>query len=87
MSRYEKLISSEEQLQHKIAVSEIRIQRSINSRNARKARAHRLIQKGALLEKYFDIEKLSISETEDLLKIFSTFVKEKMPDKYKKNNR
>lgn len=41
----------------------------------RKARARRLIQKGALLEKYFEIEDLSIEETEQLLERFSSFVK------------
>lgn len=41
----------------------------------RKARARRLIQKGALLEKYFEIEELSIEETEKLLERFSSFVK------------
>ena len=34
----------------------------------RKERTHRLITKGALLEKYFDIADFSIDETEALLK-------------------
>jgi hypothetical protein len=50
----------------------------------RKRRAHRLIQKGALLEKYLDIEHLEVEDTEELLKMFSSFLKEKIPEKYKK---
>lgn len=38
--------------------------------NERKQRANRLIQKGALLEKYFECEELTIEETEEVLKIF-----------------
>lgn len=34
----------------------------------RKARTRRLIRKGALLEKYFEIEDLSVEETEIFLK-------------------
>ena len=41
----------------------------------RKERASRLIQKGALLEKYFEISDLSIEDTEKLLAKFSDFVK------------
>ena len=51
----------------------------------RKERTRKLIQKGALLDKYFDTENLSIDETEDFLKIFSNYIKENKPDKYKKN--
>lgn len=40
-------------------------QREKNKR--RKERTHRLITKGALLEKYFEAEDLSIDETEKLL--------------------
>lgn len=42
---------------------------------SRKERASRLIQKGALLEKYFDIYDLSIEDTEKLLDKFSDYVK------------
>lgn len=41
----------------------------------RKERASRLIQKGALLEKYFDIYDLSIEDTEKFLDKFSDYVK------------
>lgn len=50
----------------------------------RKERTRRLIQKGALLEKYFDCEHLSPEETEEFLSIFSDFIKKNTPDKYKK---
>jgi hypothetical protein len=39
----------------------------------RRARTRRLIQKGALLEKYLDIENASIEETENLLKVLADF--------------
>lgn len=50
--------------------------------NERKKRANRLIQKGALLEKYFDSESLSVDDTEELLKIFSTYVNKNKPKKF-----
>lgn len=48
--------------------------------NERKKRANRLIQKGALLEKYFDCEDLTPEQTEELLKIFSDYVNHNKPD-------
>lgn len=51
----------------------------------RKQRANRLINKGALLEKYFESEELSVEETEELLKIFSVYVNENKPSKFKKS--
>ncbi|WP_121614467.1 hypothetical protein [Mesobacillus foraminis] len=39
----------------------------------RKARTRRLIQKGALLEKYLGLEDVSIEETEKLLKFLADF--------------
>lgn len=50
----------------------------------RKERTRKLIQKGALLEKYFNIENLSVEETEELLKVFANYVKANMPNKFKK---
>ncbi len=50
----------------------------------RKERANCLINKGALLEKYFECENLSIEETEELLKTFSVYVNEKKPSKFKR---
>jgi len=49
----------------------------------RKQRANRLIQKGALLEKYFDCSDLTVEETENLLSIFANYVNSNKPDKYK----
>lgn len=50
----------------------------------RKERAHRLIRKGALLEKYFEAENLDPDETEELLKIFANYINANKPDKFKK---
>ncbi|MEN2246140.1 hypothetical protein AAHZ69_10120, partial [Limosilactobacillus fermentum] len=49
----------------------------------RKARTRRLIQKGALLEKYFQAENLSVEQTEELLKMFAAYVNAHKPDKLK----
>lgn len=54
--------------------------------NSRKARTRRLIQTGALVEKYFDIEHLSIEDKEELFKLFSAYIKNNIPLKYKKQN-
>ena len=63
-----------------------RVERSIqlDSHKERKERTRRLIQKGALLENYFECEHLSVKETEELLKIFSHYVNEKKQEKFKK---
>lgn len=52
----------------------------------RKERTRKLIQKGALLEKYFDIDHLSVEETEEILTIFSEYVKANTPLKFKKKD-
>ena len=52
----------------------------------RKARSRRLIQKGALFEKYFEAENLSIDESEQLLKIFANYVNKNKPDKNKQDS-
>ncbi|MGM0890086.1 MAG: hypothetical protein ACQEW5_24815 [Bacillota bacterium] len=49
----------------------------------RKERARRLIQQGVFLEKYFAIYHLDVENTEELLKIFSEYVKQKTPEKFK----
>ncbi|MBC2069337.1 hypothetical protein [Listeria booriae] len=66
-----------------------RIEQSIvrEKQKQRKARTRRLIQKGALLEKYFECDQLNVEETEKLLKIFASSVNEKKPDKYKKTKK
>lgn len=43
------------------------------SNEDRRERTRRLIQKGALFEKYLENENVSIRETEDLLKVLAEF--------------
>ena len=50
----------------------------------RKERAHRLIRKGAMLEKYFECEHLSPDETEELLKMYAKYINTNKPNKFKK---
>ncbi|AQQ55242.1 hypothetical protein [Planococcus lenghuensis] len=45
----------------------------------RKARTKRLVETGALAEKYFALEDLSIEERETIFRTFSEFVKSKRP--------
>lgn len=54
-----------------------RLQRQMqrDSERLRKERTHRLIQKGALLEAYFDMRDSSIEETEKVLCIIAPEVK------------
>lgn len=67
---------------------EMSIKRSNLSESSlkRKQRTRRLIQKGALLEKHFDCEHLTIEETEELLSIFSNYVNANKPNKFKREN-
>ncbi|HFC9218566.1 TPA: hypothetical protein QFV23_002569 [Enterococcus faecium] len=53
----------------------------------RKRRTKRLIEKGALLEKYFEIDYLTVEETEEFLKIFSEYIKANKPKKYQKKEK
>ncbi|MED5094480.1 hypothetical protein [Bacillus safensis] len=51
----------------------------------RKSRAHRLIETGALAEKYFDLPtSLSLDERKELFKMFSDFIISNKPKKFKK---
>ena len=86
-NQLENLISKKDEIQKKIERENLILKKSkyLESTKERKARTRKLIQKGALLDKYFDTENLSIDETEDFLKIFSNYIKENKPDKYKKN--
>ncbi|NHI66433.1 hypothetical protein ET005_10035 [Lactococcus petauri] len=86
-NQLENLISKKEEIQKKIEHENSILKKSkyLESTKKRKERTRKLIQKGALLDKYFDTENLSIDETEDFLKIFSNYIKENKPDKYKKN--
>ncbi|MDG6165202.1 hypothetical protein [Lactococcus formosensis] len=86
-NQLENLISKKEEIQKKIERENLILKKSkyLESTKERKARTRKLIQKGALLDKYFETENLSIDETEDFLKIFSNYIKENKFDKYKKN--
>ncbi len=63
-----------------------RLERSLSRDHQveRKKRTRRLIQKGALLEKYFEAENLSVEETEELLKTFAAYVNGNKIPKYKR---
>ena len=82
------LVSSKDKLQKKIDQEEFILRQSKYFENSktRKERTRLLIQKGALLDKYFETESLSVDDTENLLKIFSNYVNSNKPDKYKKDN-
>ena len=53
-------------------------------RQDRKGRTRLLIQTGALCEKYFDMEDLSLSEREEVFKLFSSYIKNNIPLSLKK---
>ena len=63
-----------------------RLERSLSRDHQieRKKRTRRLIQKGALLEKYFESEHLSVEETEELLKTFSSYVNGNKSEKFRR---
>lgn len=63
-----------------------RLERSLSRDHQieRKKRTRRLIQKGALLEKYFESEHLSVEETEELLKTFAAYVNGNKSEKFKR---
>lgn len=84
----EKLLAKREKAQKRIEIEELKIRQSqyIKNKKTRKARTRKLIQKGALLDKYFETESLSADETESLLKIFANYVNSNKPDKYKKDS-
>lgn len=84
----EKLLANREKAQKRIEIEELKIRQYqyIENKKARKARTRKLIQKGALLDKYFETESLSADETESLLKTFANYVNSNKPDKYKKDS-
>ena len=84
----EKLLAKREKAKKRIEIEELKIRQYqyIENKKARKARTRKLIQKGALLDKYFETESLSADETESLLKIFANYVNSNKPDKYKKDS-
>ena len=87
-NQLEKLLEKREKAQKRIEIEELKIRQYqyIENKKARKARTRKLIQKGALLDKYFETESLSVDETESLLKIFANYVNSNKPDKYKKDS-
>lgn len=50
----------------------------------RKKRTRRLIQIGALSEKYFDLYSNDLHEVEEIFSQFSSYIKEKKLDKHRK---
>lgn len=73
-----------------IKKTEARLEKAKLQRNRlknidRKHRANRLIQKGALLEKYFECYDLTPEETEELLKTFANYVNANKPYKFRKD--
>lgn len=82
------LVSSKNKIQKKIDQEEFTLRQSkyFEKSKLRKERTRLLIQKGALLNKYFETEKFSLDDTEKLLKMFSNYINSNKPDKYKKDN-
>lgn len=58
-------------------------QKNKDKQEERRQRTRRLIQKGALLEKYFEMEKYSIEDTEKFLEQISELVKSKKTNYFK----
>ncbi|VDG18632.1 hypothetical protein (plasmid) [Lactobacillus plantarum] [Lactiplantibacillus mudanjiangensis] len=84
-NQYEKLIAQKARLKEQMAREDFKLRQSkyYENRQVRKARSRRLIQKGALLEKYFQADKLSVEQTEELLKMFADYVNAHKPSKFK----
>lgn len=57
------------------------------SKLSRKERTHRLIQIGALSEKYFDLYQNNIEDIEEMFSQFSLYVRANKLDKHKKGER
>ncbi|MGY5263883.1 hypothetical protein [Lactiplantibacillus plantarum] len=75
-NQYEKLVEQQARLTQKIERENFKLRqfKYYENRQARRARSRRLIQKGDLLEKYFQADNLSVEQTEELLKIFADYV-------------
>lgn len=78
MNEFEKIKKTEAQIE------KAKLQRNRLKSISRKERAHRLIRKGALLEKYFECDDLTPDQTEELLRIFADYINENKPNKFKK---
>ena len=88
-NQYEKLVDQQARLKQKIEREDFKLLQSkyYESWLDRKARSRRWIQKGALLEKYFQADNLSVEQTEELLKTFADYVNAHKPNKEIKLNR
>ena len=86
--QYNNLIKQRDRAEKKLEQVDFKARQSkyYESQKKRKARSRRLIQKGALFEKYFEAENLSIDESEELLKIFADYVNANKTNKYKKDS-
>lgn len=84
-TQMKKLLNQQKRLEAKIEQQDFKLRQNkyYENQRARKARTRRLIQKGALLEKYFQAENLSVEQTEELLKIFANYVNAHKPNKLK----
>lgn len=84
-TQIKKLLDQQKRLEAKIERQDFKLRQNkyYENQRARKARTRRLIQKGALLEKYFQAENLSVEQTEELLKIFANYVNAHKPNKLK----
>jgi hypothetical protein len=84
-NQYKKLVEQQARLKQKIEQEDFKLRQSkyYESRQERKVRSRRLIQKGALLEKYFQADNLSVEQTEELLKIFADYVNSHKSNKFK----
>lgn len=87
--RLDNLISQKEKLEKKISQQDFKLRQSkyIENSKQRKLRTRILIQKGALLDKYFETENISVDDTEKLLKMFSDYINENKPKKFKKSRK
>ncbi|MGJ3707125.1 hypothetical protein ACLOB2_10755 [Levilactobacillus brevis] len=84
-NQYDKLVKQQTHLKQQIEREDFKLRQSryYENRQARKARSRRLIQKGALLEKYFQADHLSVDQTEGLLKTFAGYVNAHKPAQLK----
>lgn len=59
------------------------IEKNKRKNEERRKRTRRLIETGALAEKYFEIHDLTIEQREELFNMFSSFIKANKPDHLK----
>ena len=84
-TQMKKLLNQQKRLEAKIERQDFKLRQNkyYENQRARKARTRLVIKKGALLEKYFQAENLSVEQTEELLKIFANYVNAHKPNKLK----